>query len=469
MFFAHAILVIFLPLCAAAFVMLRARTAMLTCIIGGWMFLPFTHITMKGLPDYDKFAAVGIGATLGILIFGLPRETRTRPHWLDIPIIVLCGIPMLTSLANGLGPYEGLSASLSFIFWFGLPYFLGRRVLGDLEGARLLTIAIFLGGLLYVPFCLFESRMAPVLHRNIYGFRPFEFVQTIRFGGYRPVVFMQHGLATAMWMASATLCGIVLYRQGYLKKLPWMFGSLSAIVLLLITTLMMRSLGALMLLVFGLALLTTCKFFRTKLPIILLACLPMLYIAVRAPGIWDGQQAVDVARAIDTSRARSLQYRLDSETVLVEKALQQPALGWGRFGRSRIKDQATGQDQAATDGLWINILGQNGLVGVMALYSLLVLPPLILAIRWRPAHFFSQSAAPVAALTMVLILSAIDYLFNAMVNPVSFMIPGVLVALLANRVQVGSPAKASQSNNQKREPTASYGKAAVPAMQSRSV
>ena len=53
--------------------------------------------------------------------------------WFDIPIVVWCFTPLASSLSNGLGVYDGLSACLSEIVLWGIPYYLGRvyRDLGD--------------------------------------------------------------------------------------------------------------------------------------------------------------------------------------------------------------------------------------------------------------------------------------------------------------------------------------------------
>jgi len=45
----------------------------------------------------------------------------------------------------------------------GLPYFLGRLYLNDLDGCVLLLA--FASWLLYIPFCLIELIISPQLHR----------------------------------------------------------------------------------------------------------------------------------------------------------------------------------------------------------------------------------------------------------------------------------------------------------------
>ena len=59
--------------------------------------------------------------------------------------------PYITSMTNDLGYYDGISAVISHSVIWGVPYFLGRIYFYDWESFRELGIAIFIGGLIYVP------------------------------------------------------------------------------------------------------------------------------------------------------------------------------------------------------------------------------------------------------------------------------------------------------------------------------
>ena len=107
-----------------------------------------------------------------------------------------------------------------------LPYLIGRIYFSDAAGLRELAVGIFIGGLVYIPFCLYEIRLSPQLHRIVYGYHAHSFAQTYRFGGWRPTVFMDHGLMVGLWMAMSCLAGIWLYVSGTLRSirgisLPW--------------------------------------------------------------------------------------------------------------------------------------------------------------------------------------------------------------------------------------------------------
>ena len=58
---------------------------------------------------------------------------------------------------------------------------------------------IVLAGLLYSALIVFEIRMSPQLHKWVYGFFPHTWGQQVRYGGFRPVVFLGHGLWVSMF------------------------------------------------------------------------------------------------------------------------------------------------------------------------------------------------------------------------------------------------------------------------------
>ena len=61
---------------------------------------------------------------------------------------------------------------------WGVPYLIGRFYFNDAAGTRDLALGLLLGGILYLPFCLFEIRMSPVLHTTLYGLHPASIYQT---------------------------------------------------------------------------------------------------------------------------------------------------------------------------------------------------------------------------------------------------------------------------------------------------
>lgn len=416
-----------IPLILLLFLLLPPRRAVIVAFIGAWLFLPMAGYSITGLPDFTKTTATSYGALLGVVLFDAARLTRFRPSWIDLPMAVWCLVPLASSITNGLGLYHGVSGIFGAVVLWGLPYLIGRLYFSDLAGLRELGLAIFIGGLIYVPFCLYEIRMSPQLHHMFYGFHQHSFAQTIRFGGWRPTVFMQHGLAVGMWMTAASLIGVWLWSSGsarHILRVP--IGLL--VVSLLVTTILCKSLGAIVLLALGLAVLLCIHQFRSSLSLAVLILTPLIYMAARSTGSWSGSQPVALAEMVSESHAGSLQMRLDSEDILAQRAWQRPIFGWGSWGRNRVvSDQ--GYDQAMTDGLWIIYFGRHGLVGLSCFALILLLPPAMLVYRLWPCNPRRPELAPALALGTVLGLYCLDQLLNAMVNPVFILASGAVASV----------------------------------------
>ena len=153
---------------------------------------------------------------LGTLIFQPNRLLAFRPRWFDLPAVLWCFCPFISSLTNGLGVYDGLSAIFVNIERWALPYLIGRLYFGDREGMRELAVGIAVGGIIWVLPCLFEIRMSPILLSRVYGLHRFE---GMRLGSWRPFVFFSTGLELGMWMTASSLSAVWLWRCGSLKRL----------------------------------------------------------------------------------------------------------------------------------------------------------------------------------------------------------------------------------------------------------
>lgn len=425
-------------LALALFLVLRPRRAVIASIILGWLFLPMASIKlMPGFPEYSKLTATCAAALLGVLIFDLTRLISFRPEWIDLPMAVWCLCPFASSISNDLGASDGMSAVFYKTQMWGVPYVLGRIYCSNLQGILDLATGIFLGGLLYVPFCLIEIRMSPQLHHWVYGYHQHSFGQTIRFDGWRPMVFMQHGLMVGMWMGMASLTGIWLWISGSVRKLfrvpmSWLLAPL------LITTLLCKSLGALVLLAIGLGVLWATRAVPSRAFVLILALLAPLYLALRIPKAWSGSDLTEASLMISPDRSSSLKFRIVNEDMLVDRALQRPVFGWGGWGRARVRDH-TGHDISVTDGLWIIVIGNEGFVGLFGMVSVF-LAPLWSLIRGFPVPFWRHPAvAPAVALCVMVLVYLVDCIFNNMNNPAYTMAVGGLTCLAIG--PLGKPVK----------------------------
>lgn len=404
------------------------RTALLATIVLLSLVLPEVRYNVLGLYDYDKGWTISAVAFLIAVVADPERAAAFRFRWIDLPVIVLCFAPLTASLTNGLGLYDGASGSGAQIMQWLVPYLLARIYLADTAGVKALAIAFFVAGLVYLLPCIFELRMSPQLHKLIYGDHQHSFGQTRRFGGWRPTVFLQHGLMVAMLMTVSSISGVWLWFSGVLSRVGRVPMSI-LLVPLLIVAVLCKSLGAILLLAVGLIVLFMGSILRTRLPLILLAVLPLVYVGLRASEVWNGVDLVEAATVVSEDRAESLQARLKNENMLVEKALQQPWFGWGGWSRSRVFDPITGRDRSVTDGKWIIALGQTGLFGLCAWLATLMLPIQLFLKAHSPRDWTNPEVAPAAVLTVILLLFLIDSIPNDMYMPMYGLIIGALNGL----------------------------------------
>jgi hypothetical protein len=412
------------------FACMPPRKAAIVSFLAAWMFLPDVAFPLPGIPDYTKTSAATVGAFCGVLLFDAKTLLSIRPWWGDLPVLVYCLTPFASSVTNGLGAYDGMSAVVSEVLTWGLPYLLGRAYLRSLEAFRELATLLFVAGLIYMPLCLYEIRMSPQLNRHVYGFGfagGGEYARELGVWGSRPRVFMGTGLALGTFMTAASLAGAWLCYTGAVRRV-WGFRAGSLAVALMATAFLCKNMGALALLVFGLTALFSIRILNRSFVVYLLIMAAPSYMAFRATGSWSADSLVQAASTVHAERGKSLQGRLTNDTMLAAKALERPAFGWGGWGRSRIYNKE-GKDIAVTDGLWIIVLGTMGLAGLVSLTLLLLLPAVLFARRYPVRYWIDPRLAPAAVAAVLVVLYMIDNLFNSMFNPVYVMSAGGLVTI----------------------------------------
>ena len=407
------------------FALLKPHRAVIANFVAGWLLLPVASIPLAYFPDVSKLSTMAVGALLGVLLFDTRRLVRFRPTVLDAAALVLTTGPLATSVANGLGFYDGLSRALSnFLIW-GTPWLMGRLYASAPGVRRDLMLGLLIGSLAYVPICLFEMRFSPQLHRWVYGFTPFPFYTVHRFGGYRPVGFLRHGIEFGMLMMSGSLIALWL---AHLKTRQRVLGiPIGWVAAILVTAaLLTRALGSWILLAIGVFVLFGTRTTRSGILIALLLLTPITYAGARSLGIFQGDVLVALAENVSKERAASLNTRFYHEGQLTGKALERPVLGWGGWSRNRIHNER-GENASLTDGLWIIMLGQSGFVGLGSWLAMMLAAPMLILRRVGARRLLLPASAPVLILMVLLPLQTIDWIFNGFVNPVTLLMAGSLV------------------------------------------
>lgn len=434
---------------------LRLPTALIWSFLGAFLFLPvLPQIDLPILPPIDKTLVASVPALLMTLIVSRAEARRRaamrgrtedappedsapadplerRLLWAMLALVLLA--PVLTMLANrapviladqvlpGLGPRDVLVETAARLFAL-LPFLLARRHLATAEAHAQILRALCFGALAYSVLILIEVRLSPQLNVWIYGFFPHSFLQHMRAGGFRALVFLPHGLWVGIFMACAVLGTIALARSGGRAGAPYAV----AAIWLAIALVLSKNLGATLILL-ALGPLVLLLGVRGQLwAAAAIAAIVLSYPAARGAGLVPVAQIEAAAAAISADRAQSLSFRLGMEEMLLERANEKPLAGWGGWGRNRIYDER-GRDLSVTDGRWIITVGRGGWPGYLGEFGLLTVPILLLA--WRRRRL--ALTLPTAGLALVMAANLVDLIPNAALSPVTWLMAGALMGRAA--------------------------------------
>jgi hypothetical protein len=416
------------------------QRAVAISVIGGFLFLPIFSFDLPGIPSYDKSAAIALSLVVGETLSGARSKFPVKYSSYDLPIFLWCLVsPIASSLSNGLGVYDGISGAVSNVLNWGIFYLAGRRFFSESRSLRTLTHGIMIGGLLYIPLILFELRMSPQLSQRVYGFFPHSFLQHIRYGGYRPIVFMQHGLMVAFWMATSSTVTFWLWRMKAVEKVGSIPISLLSLSLIAVTV-ACKSANGVIYMVLGIAAFIFYRMAGSARRLRWIAILVPLYIIVRLTNIVTIDEVESLAlKVFDQDRVTSLGWRLLQENLFGLKALERPWLGWGGYARGWPVNPETGNQLIQmVDSLWVIVLSNRGLFGLVCAFLTLGIGPVsALALLRLPSRGEALAHDPyevdVIALSLVMIFFMFDSLLNEMISPVYLVIAGALVSYALKR------------------------------------
>jgi len=418
------------------FATVSPRKAIIWSLLLGYLLLPVrTAFDFPGVPALDKTSIANMSAMIGAMMFSSrPILRLPREWWLTGLMGVYIASPMATVIGNpepliygdvvlqGLRPYDAFSAAAYKAIDL-IPFVLGYNLLDRNEDRREVLRALVIAALGYSVLMLVEVRLSPQLHNWIYGFFPHSFGQQIRGDGFRPVVFLGHGLLVAIFSSMAVVSAAYLA-----KRREPLFGLPPTVTLLYLVVILAlcRSFGALVLAVSALAAIFLLRGRQISHVCAIGALIVLCYPMLRGADIVPVQALADQVKGVSAERAASFQVRIDNENALLGRASERPLLGWGGFGRNRVYDNATGKDLSVTDGTWVIIIGTYGWVGYLASFGLICLP--LITRGWRRR---SQNDAVGATLSLVLLLNLLDLLPNSSLGPLTWLFAGMLACKVA--------------------------------------
>lgn len=428
--FAYVMLASWPLISLVLFAAMLPHRALVWALLGGYLLLPVgTAFDFPGVPSLDKASIVNLSVFVGAVIFAGGRVARLpKEWWLNALMLIYLLSPILTVRTNSdvlifgstvlpaLRPYDAI-ASAAYKLIDLLPFLLGYNLLRTSAAQHdlLRTMAITIVG--YSLLMLIEVRLSPQLHNWVYGFFPHMFSQQIRDGGFRPAVFLGHGLEVAILTA---LCIIAMSYFAKLRSRILFVDARLWLIYLLIVMVLCRSLGALILALGALGVLMIFRAKQVYLLCAVAAASVLIYPALRSADIAPVQWLADQVASYDEERSGSLQYRIDNENALLDRANERPLFGWGGYSRNRVYEEYSGRDLSVTDGEWIIVIGTHGWVGYIAFFGLLCLP---IIKAWRQRE---RTDALGAALAMIIMVNLIDSLPNTSVHNHTWLIAGAL-------------------------------------------
>jgi hypothetical protein len=467
--------------------------AVILSVVCGYLLLPTSpDINFPLLPTINK----QLVPSLAVLLFSASIVSQqrkahfravNRKHLVQVPLpqvqqgwlprsrvgialIGLMGMSTVYTVITNLEPifiteemslpantYYDVFATLMNIGVLLLPFLLGRRFLATSESHNVLLKIIAIAGLCYTIPAVIEIRLSPQLNVWIYGYFPHSFAQHVRAGGYRPLVFLEHGLQLGIFFTMATLACLSIWKRlsgqaniKYDPSLKWFF----LVCWIVIVSLLSKTLGAfaLMLILAPVVLWMAPK--RQMMIAGVLAAIVLVYPMLRSADLVPVERIEQAVQSISTERAKSLTFRFTNEDLLLARAAEKPIAGWGSWGRSRIFNEF-GKDISATDGMWVIIFGQGGWARYIATFGLLTLPLILMSAQYSKLNVKPETAI----LALMLAANLVDLLPNSSLTPVTWLIAGALLGRMELRTEAVVERKKSRS---KTRHSRSHGLGATP-------
>jgi hypothetical protein len=428
------------------------HVAVMLTILVGYLFLPEkTSIDLPLLPPLGKATIPSLSA----LLWAAVLVRKAEPGVMVLPgafpkmrsmyflIALLVGGAFMTVITNGdtlrygptvlpaLRPYDAFSSIMS-AFLFILPTLLARKYFASPQAHRTLLKMLVYGGLAYSAFIIIELRMSPLFHYWVYGYFPHSWIQHVRSYGWRPVVFMSHGLLVGIFIFATVIAAAGLLRSKTGRKGFYIFATIWLMITLVIST----NFGALLIALTLLPILLLTGIRTQLITAAVIAGLFLSYPLLREAKLIPLDRVVEFAASVNENRANSFMVRLRFEDAFLEKISERSLFGWGGWGRSRSYNEVTGDDVTLADGAWVITLSVSGWTGYIARFGIITLPLFFLVLHRRRYNIGPETAA----LALIAAGNLVDLIPNASLTPITAIVAGALWG----RVELGTAANPTQ-------------------------
>jgi hypothetical protein len=434
-----------IPISLFCFRRYPVRPAILINFIAGWALLPSASyvpdnvvfpywILGLSLPSgyfITKASILGFTGLLGVLLVDRKVFSRFRLGFWDFPMLFWGAVPLLSKIANPQSLTSGLRSSVYQLLAWGVPYLLGRLYFSDIQSLRVAAQAFVIAGLAYVPICLIEVVTGPQIYAAVYGYEPYRWVGAQRYLGFRPIGMLEDGNQLGMWMATSALIALGLWSFRFVDRI---LGIPIRIVVAILfgATLVCQSAGSVVLLLaftpfIVLRRRSSPRFFALLLLLGIsgLGALRLANVVSLHSLVAHNALADSAARLLRKANRGSFGWRLSQDERYVDAALQTPILGTGEW------DWWKGTSSRPW-GLWMLTFGMYGILGLLALESLLLIP-VARAICFPRARPSPDDHSPHFIFAAAILMSTIDsFLNSAMILPILLAVGGLSTTAAVN-------------------------------------
>jgi hypothetical protein len=441
----NTVFIVFFILSLGMFKALKPPMATLAVLLGSWIVLPVGHypagsaeavfpfwITGLATPSDMPLTKAWVGpvvALVGVTAFDTKTLRAFRLQWVDAPMLAWCMWPLLQSVfAATPSQPAGFVSALYLLGCWGLPWLLGRLYFSKPQGQWQMLRALTYSALACLPFSLYEGVFGPDAYQLFFEAHPFRADGAERYLGFRPIGFFEHGNQFGLWVVLCALVAVWRFRVLPPARYRQMAGAGAAICVAMAVA--AQSIGALLLLAAGGALLSTGRLIRTRLVVFgtlgALSLSALVYASGVIPiqqigkGTAFGQSVVNAFRSVGRG---SFTWRISQDQKLLAEVKAHPVVGSAQWDWWRAKNTRPW-------GLAMLLLGQFGLVGVTLCFGAVLWPALREAWEAPRASGWQMSAMPLL-LAIIVGLTMLDALMNSFI-----FFPAVLIAgSLAGRRQ----------------------------------
>ena len=319
-----------------------AQKAILYTLLGAFLFLPAsTNIDLPLLPAFDKANLSVMSVLFGCLILKKQKipvfKGRGAASICFIGILVGAAITALTNndliqigstLLPGLSGHDALSNVVNQYLSI-VTFFIGIKYFQTYDSQLLIFKTLVKAAFIYSLIILFEARFSPQLHQWIYGYFPHsDFSQQIRFGGFRPVGFIGHGLTVSFFITICLLASFSLYKNNISVVLKRPIGNIYLFIILIVC----KSVGSFLYSFFGVSLMMFLNSRKILIISMIIATTVLFYPLLKITDVFPTEPILNLAYKLDSERAGSLEFRFDNESILLNKANEKLYFGWGGVG-----------------------------------------------------------------------------------------------------------------------------------------